>query len=101
MMNTDIVVVGIVIGGPILAWLVKSIVKETYSVGLKLAELKLKAKQAAIEEKMRSDELNAKILYMDDYGISPVQLNQLAEEVRQLREEVARLRQDTNGRIMG
>lgn len=63
---------------------------------LKSREIKLKEHQMHVNERIRQDELNAKLLRADDFGISPVEFNQLAEEVRQLREEVRQMKQNYN-----
>jgi hypothetical protein len=65
---------------------------------LKHRDLKLKEDKLALEERLRTDELNAKLLRMDDFGLSPVEVASLAESVRQLREEVSQLRQEISSR---
>lgn len=64
---------------------------------IKMQELKLQEKRLEMEERIRTDELNAKILRMDDLGISPTDLISLREEIRQLREEVAQIKQQVSG----
>lgn len=68
---------------------------------LKLRELKVKERELAVQERIQADELNAKILRMDDFGLSPAEVASLAEDVRRLREEVAQLRQETQSRSAG
>ncbi len=65
---------------------------------LKHRDLKLKEDRLAAEERMRTDELNARMLRMDDFGLAPAEIASLAESVRQLREEVAQLRQEISSR---
>jgi hypothetical protein len=65
---------------------------------LKHRDLKLKEDQLALDERLRTEEINAKLLRMDDFGLSPVEIASLAENVRQLREEVAQLRQEINNK---
>jgi hypothetical protein len=96
-----ITLVGVIVGLPVLGGSAIAITALIRGWSLKAREIKLREHQMRVEERLRSDEMNARILKMDDYGISPAEFSRLAEEVRQLREEVARLKQDTNGRIMG
>ena len=68
---------------------------------IKARELKIQEKRIQMEEKLRSDELNARILRSDEPGLTAGQLASLTEEVRQLRQELAQLRQEVNTRIVG
>ena len=61
--------------------------------------MKVQEKKLAIEQQLRTDELNVRILKMDDFGLSPVEIASLAEDVRRLREEVAQLRQEIGTRL--
>jgi len=54
----------------------------------KLEEMRMKH-----EHQARMDELNAKIIKMDDLGISPIEFAGLTEEVRRLRQELEEMRQ--------
>lgn len=100
-MGDVISLVAVVIGLPVLGGSAIAITALIRGWSLKAREIKIKEHQMHVDERLRTDEMNARILHMDSVGISPAEFNQLAEEVRQLREEVARLKQDTNGRIMG
>jgi hypothetical protein len=77
-----------------------SVFEDILKARLRTRELKLQEKRIQMEQQLRTDDLNAKILRMDDLGISPNDLTSLAEEVRQLREEVSRLKQDLNSRTI-
>jgi hypothetical protein len=68
---------------------------------LKVHELKVQEMKLRMEDRLKSDELNAKLLHMDDLGLSPTELASLAENVRQLRDEVAQLRQEITSRGIG
>lgn len=67
---------------------------------MKGREFRIQEKRIQMEERLRSDELGARILRSDDAS-SSVQFATLAEEMRQLREEIAQLRREMNGRIVG
>lgn len=69
--------------------------EELLKCRLKLREIKVKERELAMQERLQADELNAKILKMDDFGLSPVEIASLTDDVRRLREEVAQLRQET------
>ena len=100
-MDSVIILVAVIVGLPVLGGSAIAITALIRGWSLKAREIKLKEHQMRVEERLRADELNARILRMDDYGISPAEFSQLAEEVRQLREEIAKLKQDVNGRVMG
>lgn len=100
-MSDFIVLTAVIVGLPTLGGSLIAITALIRGWSLKAREMKLKEEQLRMEERLRTDEMNAKILRADGYGISPAEFNQLAEEVRQLREEMARMRQDVNGRLMG
>lgn len=93
-MHDIALIVAIVIGIPVLGGLLIPIIALLRGWWLKARELKLKEEQHRMEERLRTDELNARILRMDDFGISPAEVNSLVEEVRQLRQEVSQLKQE-------
>ncbi len=64
-------------------------------------ELKVQEKRIQMEERLRSEELNARILRSEEPGLSVSDLSCLTDEVRQLRQEVAQLRQEVNTRTVG
>lgn len=68
---------------------------------LKHRDLELQRQRFEAEQQLRLDEMNAKILKMDDFGLSPVEIASLTEDVRRLREEVAQLRQEIQSRTAG
>jgi hypothetical protein len=68
---------------------------------LKHRDLELQRQRLQAEQQLRMDELNAKIIKMDDFGLSPGEIASLAEDVRRLREEVAQLRQELQNRTVG
>lgn len=74
---------------------------ELYQSFLKHKQLKLEERRLAMEEKMRSDALNSRLIEMDDLGISPLEIVSMQEEMRQLRAEVANLHQELDNRIVG
>jgi len=78
-----------VAGGLVYAWM---------KMRIRHHEIELQQQKLAAEQQLRTDELNAKILKMDDFGLSPVEIASLAEDVRRLREEVAQLRQEMSSR---
>lgn len=85
-----------IIGLPIAGITLIGIVALVRGWSLKSHEIKLREHQMRVNERIRQDEMNAKLLHADDFGVSPAEFNQLAEEVRQLREELAKIRQDVN-----
>ena len=89
-------IVAIVIGSPILAGCAIAITAIIRSWALKSRELRLKEREIQMEEKLRTDELNARILRSDDFPLE--QLSRLEEELRQLRAEVTQIKQDVNNR---
>lgn len=91
-------IVGIVVGLPVVLGIGYAMFEHFMNVRVRLRELKVKELQAKAELQLRNDELNARILRMDDMGISPTDLLALRDEVRQLREEMSRIRQDVNSR---
>lgn len=101
-MDSAITIVSIVIGFPVLGGSLIAIVALLRSWWLRARELSVQEQRIRMEEKLRSDELNARILAMDDAGASASQVEQLMEEIRQLRQEVGQVRQDVNNiRIVG
>jgi hypothetical protein len=64
-------------------------------------ELKVQEKRIQMEERLRSEELNARILRSEEPGISASDLCGLTDELRQLRQEVAQLRQEVSTRTVG
>ncbi|MCL4500054.1 MAG: hypothetical protein M1335_07445 [Chloroflexi bacterium] len=91
---TAVIIVFIVIGLPVSLPFALGF----YKHHLKARELRLQEKRLEIEQKLRQDELNAKIIRMDDLGVSPTEIASLAEEVRQLRQEMAQIKQEINNR---
>jgi hypothetical protein len=84
--------VGIVIGLPVLCGVLISVASIIRSWHIKSRELKLEEKKLLIDEKLRAEEMNARILNMDSGAVSAAAMAELADQVRQLREEVAELR---------
>lgn len=68
---------------------------------LKYKDIELQRQRFEAEQQLRLDEMNARILKMDDFGLSPAEIASLAEDVRRLREEVAQLRQEMKNRTAG
>jgi hypothetical protein len=101
MCETIIWVAAIVVGVPVICVFGVGAVAILSHWRLKAHEIKVQEKKLAIEHELRSDELNAKILKMDDFGLSPVEIASLVEDVRRLREEVAQLRQEITNRTVG
>lgn len=94
-MDQVVLIVAIAVGIPVIL----DYAQKLYRDSLKARELAIQERKLQMEEKLRSDELNAKILRMDDLGVSPEEIASLASEVRQLRQEVVQMRQELNGRI--
>jgi len=94
-----ITLVAVIVGLPVLGGSAIAITALIRGWALKARELKLREHQMRVEERLRTDEMNARILHMDDYGISPAEINQLAEEVRQLREEMKQMQQNIDVRL--
>ncbi len=67
---------------------------------IKAKEFRIQEKRIQMEERLRSDELGARILRSDDPG-HVNQIAALTEEVRQLRQEVSELSQSVNSRLVG
>ena len=86
-------IAAIVVGVPVVCGFGVGMVSLILWWRLKVRELKVREQQLAMEERLSSDELNAKLLKLDDFGLSPVELASLTEDVRRLREEVAQLKQ--------
>jgi hypothetical protein len=97
--ETIIWITAIVVGVPVICVFGTGVVAIVGHLRLKAREMKVQEKKLAIEQQLRNDELNAKILKMDDFGLSPVEIASLAEDVRRLREEVAQLRQEIGTRL--
>ncbi len=93
-MHSDVYIIAIVVGLPSVVGVGAVIIHEWMKMRLKHRQLEVEQQKLAAEERLRTDELNAKILKMDDFGLSPVEIASLAEDVRRLREEVAQLRQE-------
>jgi len=90
-----------VVGIPVICVFGTGVVAIMGHLRLKAREIKVREKELAIQQQLSTDELNAKILRMDDFGLSPVEVASLAEDVRRLREEVAQLRQEIGTRLSG
>jgi len=101
MFDTGVLIVGIVVGLPIVCAFATPVIIVAMKHKLKYRELQVQEQKIRMEEKLRTDELNARILRMDDFGMSPTELAALTEQVRQLREEVANLKQESNSRAGG
>jgi hypothetical protein len=99
--ETIIWVAAIVVGIPVICVFGVGAVAILSHWRLKAHEMKVQEKKLAIEHELRSDELNAKLLRMDDFGLSPVEIASLVEDVRRLREEVAALRHEMSSRASG
>lgn len=95
-----VTIVTIAVGLPVFGVCAIVIIALLRGYSLKTKELRYKEQQLKAEERLKTEELNAQILRMDD-GISAAQIVSLADEVRRLREEVAQLKQDLNNRITG
>lgn len=67
---------------------------------IKAKEFRIQEKRIQMEERLRSDELGARILRSDDHG-HVNQIAALTEEVRQLRQEVSDLRQSVTSHFVG
>ncbi len=101
MPEAGVLIVAIVIGIPVIGGLLYAAFEKTLNTNLRLQELKVEEQRLRAEQALRTDELNAKILRMDDMGMSPTDIASLTEEIRQLREEVAKLKQEMNNRTVG
>ena len=97
--ETIIWITAIVVGVPVICVFGTGVVAIVGHLRLKAREMKVQEKKLAIEQQLRNDELNARILKMDDFGLSPVEIASLVEDVRRLREEVAQLRQEIGTRL--
>jgi len=67
---------------------------------IRAKEFRLQEKRIQMEERLRSDELGARILRSDD-GVHISQIGDLTEAVRLLRQEVAELKQNLDSRVIG
>ena len=99
-MDSWVIAVAIVVGVPVLGAILIPIIALGRGWWIKARELNVEEQRIRLEDKIRTDELNARILRMDDLGISPNDLASLAEEVRQLRQELAQLKQELNNRVI-
>lgn len=97
-MDFVVTLAAIVVGVPVLAGSLITITVLLRGWNLKSRELKLREEQLRMEEKLKTDEINTRILQMDDLGISPLEIASLTEEVRRLREEVAQMKQQMSTR---
>ena len=68
---------------------------------LKSREIRLQEMRIHMEEKLRSEEINARIWKAEDTSLSGGQIAALAEEMRQLRQEVADIKNNLNSRVGG
>ncbi len=93
-MDKAVTIVALVIATPIIGGCAIAIVAIARGWWLKARDLKIREQHLRIEEKLRTDEMNAKILRMDDGVLSESRLASLEEEVRRLREEIAQLKQN-------
>ena len=100
-MDDGVLIIAIVVGIPVIGSLLYAAYEHSTKMRLKMSEIELERDRLRLEEKLKTDELNAKILRMDDLGMSPTDLAALSEQVRQLREEVAGLKQELHGRVGG
>ena len=100
-MDTAVWIAWIVVGVPVLCGVGATVVLAWLKTRVKHRELKIQEDKLKSEERLRTDELNARILRMDDFGLSPAEIASLADEVRRLREEVAQLRQEITNRTAG
>ena len=80
-MDNGVLIVGIVVGLPVVGGLCYAAFEEYQKSRLKAQQLRIEEKKLAMEEKLRNDELNAKILQMDDLGLTGAQIASLMEEV--------------------
>ena len=99
-MDSWVIAVAIVVGVPVLGAILIPIIALVRGWWIKARELNVEEQRIRLEDKIRTDELNARILRMDDLGISPNDLASLAEEVRQLRQELAQIKQELNNRVI-
>lgn len=97
-MDSAVWIAAIVVCVPVFTFFGTIIAAVTMKNKVKHRELKLQEDKLAADTRLRTDELNAKLLRMDDFGLSPAEVASLTESVRQLREEVAQLRQEINSR---
>ena len=100
-MGEIILILAIIVGFPVLGGSAIAITALLRGWWLKARELKLHEQRIAVEERIRQEEINAKILRMDDYNISASEVAALSEQVRQLRSEIAEIRQEINIRQIG
>jgi hypothetical protein len=84
-LDTAVWIVSIVVGVPVIAGIAYAAFEQTLKWQLKIRELKVEERKLAMQERLQTDELNAKILKMDDLGLSPVDIASLSEDVRRLR----------------
>ncbi len=98
MVDTAVWIVAIVVGVPVVCGVGSGLLFSWMKHRVKHRELRLQERKLAMEEELRQDELNAKLLRMDDFGVSPLEISSLADSIRQLREEVAQLRKEINSR---
>lgn len=101
MNDTVVWIAWIVVGVPVLCAFAAGVSIAWMKMRVKHRELKLQEQRLAAEERLRTDEHNARILRMDDLGLSPAEIASLADDVRRLREEVAQLRQEITNRTTG
>lgn len=94
----DELITFIVIGLPIVSIVGAKVIANVLKAKTRIQELRVEEERLKMEQGLRSDELNARILRMDDLGTTPQEIASLTEEVRQLREEVSRLKQDATNR---
>lgn len=97
-MHEAVWIFAIVVGVPIIGTLALVLTLVGMKTRVRHREIKLQEDKLALEERLRTDELNARLLRMDDFGLSDAEVASLAESVRQLREEVAQLRQEITNR---
>lgn len=88
----------VIIGFPIIGGSAIAITALLRGWWLKSRELKIQERRIAMEERIQQDELNAKILRMDDYGLSASDIAALTEQIRQLQSEIADIRRELNVR---
>lgn len=97
-MDSFVAVVALVVGIPVVGGTLVGMTALIFHWWKKAREMKIQEKRLEMEERLKSDDLNARILRMDELGFSPQEIASLADEVRRLREEVSQIRQQIDTR---